>query len=66
VIGRFRANLAAEHHLLTTYADGILKTVNIPELEQRNVQTDMARVKASVLKSTVIETAEMFAVVHLF
>ena len=64
VVGSLGTDFADAHHFVTHDADGVYKTVDVPELEQGNVQADVGGVEVLVLDDEVEETVEVFDVVH--
>ncbi len=66
MVGGLGTDFTDAHYFVSRDADGVQKTVDVPELEQGNVQADVGRVEAPVLDDAVEETAEVFDVVHSF
>lgn len=64
MVGSLGADFADAHHFVPRDADGVYKTVDVPELEQGNVQADVGGVEVRILDDQVEETVEVFDVVH--
>ena len=56
MVGRLGTDFTDPHYFVSRDADGVQKTVDVPELEQGYVQADMGRVEAPVLDDAVEET----------
>ncbi len=66
MVGGLGTDFTDAHDFIASDANWILESVDVPELEQGNVQADVGRVEAPVLDDAVEETAEVFDVVHSF
>ena len=64
MVGGLGTDLADAHYLVSRDADRVQKAVDVPELEQGDVQADVGRVEAPVLDDAVEKTGEVFDVVH--
>jgi hypothetical protein len=66
MVGCLGGNFTNAHHFIACDADGILKSVDIPLLEEGDVKADVGWVEVSVLDYFVEEAGEVFDVVHVF
>ena len=64
MVGGLGTDLADAHYLVSRDADRVQKAVDVPELEQGDVQADVGRVEVPVRDDAVEKTAEVFDVVH--
>lgn len=64
MVGGLGTYLADAHYFVSRDADRVQKAVDVPELEQGDVQADVGRVEVLVQDDAVEETAEVFDVVH--
>ena len=64
MVGSFGTNFTDAHYFIPRDANGVYKTVDVPELEQGNIQADVGGVEVLVLDDEVEETVEVFDVVH--
>ena len=64
MVGRFGGNFADSHHFISGNADGILKSVDVPLLEEGDVKAYVRWVEVSVLDYFVEEACQVFDIVH--
>ena len=64
MVGCLGGNFADSHHFISGNADGILKSVDVPLLEEGDVKADVRWVEVAVLDYFVEEAGEVFDVVH--
>ncbi|MES2573795.1 MAG: hypothetical protein V4572_02530 [Bacteroidota bacterium] len=66
VVGGFGADFADSHDFVPGDADGVLETVQVPELEQGDVEADVSWVEGVVGCYEIEVGGEVFYVVHFF
>ena len=64
MVGSKSRNFAQFHHFVSRNTDWISKSIEIPELKQSKVKTDVSRIQSVIFLYLVVKTSEMKNVIH--